>query len=261
MKTLLSVALACVLPLSLMACSVETGDSVMDETAELQSASPASFETFVGEDGKTYFHLTAGNGQVILRSQAYASARDAATGINSVLANGVDADNFSVETASNGETYFNLVAQNNRVVATSETYSSTTNTNRAIKSVVSSIQKVVSALPSTATRSVRFETQTGDDRKVYFRLRAANGEIVLGSQGYTSRSSALDGILSVRVNGLNIDNFEVFEAADGQTTFNLKAGNGQIIARGETYASRSNAERAVARIVELVGAVPAVTEH
>ena len=70
---------------------------------------------------------------------------------------------------------------------------------------------------------------------------ASNGQIVLQSQGYSSKSSAEGGIASVKKNGVNATSFEVVEGPSGQATFRVVATNGKIIGRGEMYASKSNA--------------------
>ena len=93
---------------------------------------------------------------------------------------------------------------------------------------------------------------TGEDKKVYFRLRANNGEIVLGSQAYTAKSSALNGIESVKTNGTNTARFQIINTVDGEYAIRLVAANGQIIARGESYVSKSNASRGVDAIINIL---------
>ena len=45
-----------------------------------------------------------------------------------------------------------------------------------------------------------FEVFRGEDGQWYWRLKAANGEIIAQSEGYQRRQSALEGIESVRNN-------------------------------------------------------------
>ncbi|HVH40757.1 MAG TPA: DUF1508 domain-containing protein, partial [Labilithrix sp.] len=116
------------------------------------------------------------------------------------------------------------------------------------------------AKTQAAPRRERFELFTGEDGKAYFRLRAGNGEILLGSQGYTAKSSAKGGIASVQANGKDASRFEVFEAWDGGWGVRLVAANGEIVARGETYASKSSATRAVNHLVEILAARVSVWE-
>lgn len=105
-----------------------------------------------------------------------------------------------------------------------------------------------------APKAQQFEIFKGEDLKTYFRLRAGNGEIMLSSQGYTASSSAKKGIESVKTNGVDASRYEVFETDAGQYALRLVAANGEVIARGESYASKSNADRAVARLAEILSA-------
>ncbi|CAN5462996.1 hypothetical protein BH09MYX1_BH09MYX1_38730 [soil metagenome] len=237
-------------------CSASAQDAeeaaVEGSDAEIVSRS-AHFETFVGMDGKLYFDFVAGNGQNVLRSEGYTSAQGAAKGIAAVTSAGVDASAYDVQLAKNGEYYFNIVAANHEVVATSETYSTKSNATRAATTVRKLIL-ITGATPEStpAIKRERFEVFTGEDKKVYFRLRAGNGEIVLGSQAYTAKSSALNGIDSVKTNGANTARFQIVETVDGEYAIRLVAMNGQIIARGESYVSKSNASRGVDSIVSIL---------
>lgn len=248
-------ALAALVALSLssVACvaEIEPTNEVEETSQDLVSRS-AKFETFQGLDGQWYFHVLAGNGQNVLRSEGYTTRASAENGIESVLANGADARNFDVRQASNGEFYFNLKARNGQVIGTSQLYASKWNAERGaatVRSLVGTAEKSIQAAP----REPRFELFTGVDGLVYFRLRANNGEIVLASEGYTTKASAKKGIASVKANGVSPSNFEVFEAVDGRWALRLVAANGEIIARGETYASKWNATRAVSQIAKLLG--------
>jgi len=73
----------------------------------------------------------------------------------------------------------------------------------------------------------------------YFRLKAANGQKILGSEGYTTKAACMNGIDSVKKNSRKKDNFEVKEAKNGKFHFNLKATNGQIIGTSQMYADMS----------------------
>ncbi|MBX3231835.1 MAG: YegP family protein [Labilithrix sp.] len=92
-------------------------------------------------------------------------------------------------------------------------------------------------------RSAKFEVFQGKDGDYYFRLIAGNGEIILRSEGYTTRQSAEKGIASVIENAPDARNIEQREAKDGSFYFVVKAGNGEVIGVSEMYVSRSNAVR------------------
>lgn len=225
---------------------VDTMDTLSDQDASLTANS--RFETFVGQDGRYYFHLLAGNGEKVLASQSYASLSSAKGGISSVKTNGVNANRFLLREASDGTNYFVLVAGNGAIIGVSEMYSSKSAAQAGIDTVIK-IVTAVNAQPVEPTTGVRFETFKGLDGKYYFHLRAANGEIVLQSQGYTSSSGASSGVSSVKTNGVVDARYTVLAAADGRYFFHLKAGNGQIIARGQTYATQAGAEAGVKSVI------------
>ena len=247
MKNLLRSLAACLLlAVSVPACddTVETGDE-QDITA-----ASGSFETFTGADGQTYFQLLAKNGERILRSEGYTTLANAKKGITSVKKNGKVAANFKVLPADNGEFYFNLVATNGQIIGTSELYTTQASAKSAVDSVVAALQNPTSAAAETS--GPRFETFKGKDGKTYFRLRAGNGQIVLQSQGYSSKSKADAGIKSVKANAIDATQFEVIEGSNGQHTFRLVASNNAIIGRGEMYASKSGAFTGAATVQRIV---------
>jgi len=81
----------------------------------------------------------------------------------------------------------------------------------------------------------------------YFRLRATNGEIILSSQGYSSKQGATTGIASVKVNAPIDERYER-KGRSQDYTFNLKASNGEIIGRSETYLTSASRENGIAAV-------------
>jgi len=92
-------------------------------------------------------------------------------------------------------------------------------------------------------QSAKFDVFQGNDGDYYFHFTAANGEILLRSEGYTTRQGADNGIDSVVANAPDTRNVEILESSDSQFYFVVKAPNGEIIATSETYVSKTNAER------------------
>ncbi|MBX3260936.1 MAG: DUF1508 domain-containing protein [Labilithrix sp.] len=258
-------ALAAVAALSLssVACMapIDEEEIEVEETTQDLVSRSARFETFQGIDGRHYFHLIAGNGENVLRSQGYTALASAQKGVASVLANGNDKRNFDVREAKNGQYYFNLKAANGQIIGTSELYVSKGNAERGARTVRALVRLVGEATSEAAPRRERFELYTGEDKLTYFRLRAANGESLLGSQGYTAKASAKKGIASVQTNGSDVSRFDVFEAFDGGWVVNLVAANGEVVAQSEAYSSKSNANRAVKRIAEILESRLTVTER
>lgn len=84
----------------------------------------------------------------------------------------------------------------------------------------------------------------------YFSLKADNGQIILASEGYTSKMGCMNGIESVKLNSKDDSKFDRRTSSNGKFYFNLKASNGQIIGTSEMYevaASRDNGIEAVKR--------------
>jgi uncharacterized protein YegP (UPF0339 family) len=93
------------------------------------------FTQSVGKDGKFYFALKAGNGEVILQSQGYASKASCAKGIESVRANAADPSRFEMKTAANGRFYFVLLAANKQNIGKSQMYKTESGCKNGIASV------------------------------------------------------------------------------------------------------------------------------
>ncbi|MCF0177741.1 MAG: YegP family protein [Bacteroidales bacterium] len=83
-----------------------------------------------------------------------------------------------------------------------------------------------------------------------FDLKAGNGQVILTSQGYKSKTTCLNGIESVRKNSQVDARFERKEAKDGSPYFNLKATNGQIIGSSEMYSSVAAMENGIASVAK-----------
>ena len=87
-----------------------------------------------------------------------------------------------------------------------------------------------------------YELKKSTSGKFMFNLKAANHQVILTSQLYESKSSALDGITSVRNHGMDDSNFEFKKSTSDQPYFVLKASNGQTIGKSEMYNSESAAK-------------------
>ena len=94
----------------------------------------------------------------------------------------------------------------------------------------------------------KFETFLGKNKQYYFHLRAKNGQIILSSEGYTSKINCKNGIESVKKNSKDNSIFETKKTKNGKYYFNLKATNGQIIGTSQMYsteAARNNGIKSV----------------
>lgn len=82
----------------------------------------AAFQLFTGKDGQFCFHLRAANNEIILKSEGYRTRENRLAGIQSVRNNASDRLRYTTRTAANGQYYFNLLAENEQIIGTSELY-------------------------------------------------------------------------------------------------------------------------------------------
>ena len=93
-----------------------------------------------------------------------------------------------------------------------------------------------------------------------FNLKATNGQVILTSEGYTTKAACLNGIESVRKNGPVEARFEVKVAKNGKPFFNLKASNGQVIGSSQMYASERTMKQGIASVMRNAPDSPVVEE-
>ena len=86
-----------------------------------------------------------------------------------------------------------------------------------------------------------FELSRGRSGQVHFNLLASNRRVVLTSEAYNRKQSALNGITSVKKNAKKRANFEKRTAKNGKDYFVLLAHNGEIVGQSQMYAHASSA--------------------
>lgn len=95
----------------------------------------------------------------------------------------------------------------------------------------------------------KFEIYKDKSGGYRFRLKAANGQNILASEGYNSKTSCMNGVASVQKNSQEPNRFVKKTTASGKFRFNLTASNGQTVGTSQSYASESgcnNGMRSVA---------------
>ena len=94
----------------------------------------------------------------------------------------------------------------------------------------------------------KFELYKDRAGEFRFRLKAANGEIILASVGYKAKSGAKNGIASVVKNASHPGRFEKKATGKGRPFFVLKAGNQLVIGTSEVYESDRARDAGVASV-------------
>ncbi|PKV51602.1 hypothetical protein ATE84_3691 [Aquimarina sp. MAR_2010_214] len=95
-----------------------------------------------------------------------------------------------------------------------------------------------------------FELKNKEGSSYHFTLKAKNGQVILSSEVYNSKSAAENGISSVKKNASEDGRYERKTAKNGKFYFNLKAGNGQVIGSSQMYASESGMENGINSVKE-----------
>jgi len=100
---------------------------------------------------------------------------------------------------------------------------------------------------------------------IKFDLTAANGQVVLTSEVYTTEAACLRGIASVRTNApaakledrtaegftpCGNPKFELYRDKSGEYRFRLKARNGRVIGISEGYTARAGAADGVKSVIK-----------
>lgn len=79
----------------------------------------------------------------------------------------------------------------------------------------------------------------------YFNLQAGNGQVILTSEGYTSKAGCMNGVDSVKTNAEDDNKFARKESSNNKYYFNLKATNGQIIGTSQMYESTAGRDNGI----------------
>ncbi|MFD2677810.1 hypothetical protein EV666_11070 [Camelimonas lactis] len=106
--------------------------------------------------------------------------------------------------------------------------------------------------------AAKFEVYVDKAGEYRFRLKAANGQNILASEGYKQRASAINGIQSVQTNAPDDNRYERKQTTSGKHIFNLKAANGQIIGTSETYESAASREKGIESVKKNAPLAPVV---
>lgn len=94
----------------------------------------------------------------------------------------------------------------------------------------------------------KFAISTRKNGEFQFNLKAGNGEVILTSEGYTTRTGCENGIASVKKNCGDDARYDRKTSSNGKHYFNLKASNGQVIGTSEMYESATSMENGIASV-------------
>ena len=96
--------------------------------------------------------------------------------------------------------------------------------------------------------SGKFEISKRSNGEIQFNLKAGNGQVILSSEGYSSKANCLNGVESVRKNSQAEARFDRKTASNGKFFFNLTATNGQVIGSSQMYADQAGRDNGIASV-------------
>lgn len=105
---------------------------------------------------------------------------------------------------------------------------------------------------SSATAPGKVDLWKSTDGQFRFHVVSGNGRTLLTSEGYTSRTGALNGLLSVLDNGVDPAMYLLNQTPSGKWNLHLRAANYESIAFTQAYASKAGAKRAINSCVSAV---------
>jgi len=146
---------------------------------------------------------------------------------------------FDVFKGADGRFYFNFSAANHEIILSSQGYRART----------PALAGVLSVLDNASSPSA-FDVKPANNGGFYFNLKATNGQIIATSEVYSTRGNANRGVEAVIENAGDYlafsaartgARFIVFENSAGGFNFQLRAKNGRVVLRSESYTSEAAA--------------------
>lgn len=95
----------------------------------------------------------------------------------------------------------------------------------------------------------KFVVKIRKDGEFQFILKASNGQTILSSEGYGTKTNCMKGIESVKKNAQVESRFDRKSSTNGKFYFNLKASNGQVIGTSEMYERSSGMENGIQSVM------------
>jgi uncharacterized protein YegP (UPF0339 family) len=232
----------------LVACTADNDDATSDSSDD--STAAGKFDLWQASDAQWHFHLKSGNGSILLTSEAYSSRTAAINGVLSTTGNGIDPNQYQVVAAANGDV-LHLVAGNNEIISFSQVYSTKSSATRAITSCVHAVTSYLDKRESITT-GARVEVAQGASGQYHFNFDAANGQIVLSSESYTTEAAAFNGAMAVQTDGQDAANYTLLQNTAGGFYFTVTALNGQVISTSQQYTTKAAAQSAIKAVITLL---------
>ena len=219
----------------------------------------------VYEEAKLFkYRLKASNGEILVVSFGYATRKGAKSGIET-FKNAVTGGNFEITTDKAGYSHFDLFGSRSaRVIAIGEFYKTLKLAESAVESVKNFYdtnriidldeipakeirEEVVDKIKVTSNPNGKFLLEK-EGKYYLIKLLASNAQVLLVSQRYATKQSALNG-LGVIKKAIAAKNFTIYKDKQNRFQYNLYSVNKQLIVSGETYPVKSNCISSIFSVV------------
>ena len=94
----------------------------------------------------------------------------------------------------------------------------------------------------------KFEIKKRVNGEFQFNLKAINGQVILSSEGYSTKENCKNGIQSVKSHAPHDVYYDKRTSTNSKHYFNLKASNGQVIGTSEMYESSVGRDMGIASV-------------
>lgn len=212
------------------------------------------------EAGYYKYRLKASNGEILAVSLPYTTDKGALSGINTFKKN-VENGIFEIYTdKSNFSQYHLYTANKSRVIMVGEFYTSSKLAESAVESVKNfyktnrietlakipedEIKEEVIKMDKITDYSVGKYEIYKEDNSFFIRLKANNAQVLFVSQGYSSKASAKQGLITIKT-AISDKRFTVAKDKQNRYQFNLYSATNQLILTGETYPQKSSCISAI----------------
>ncbi len=217
------------------------------------------------EAGLFKYRLKASNGEILVVSFGYSTRKGAKNGVETFQKAVINA-NFEIVTDKAGFTHFDLFGTRGaRVIAYGEYYKTAKQAENAVEAVkkYSKCTNIVDLkeIPDSEKREFIIEKQdielkeTGkfqlykEDAKSFFvKLLASNGQVLLVSQRYASKQSAMNGVESIK-KAISNQNFTIEKDKQNRYQFNIYTVNKQLLISGESYPQKANCLKSIQSVI------------
>lgn len=222
-------------------------------------------------DGTSYFYtLKASNGEVLIKSEAYASKNSVLDAIEAIKRN-VEVGTIAVREDKHGLYQFVLTAKNHRTLVMSANYA----TEKRAQSASESFKRFASTSPVVELTEIvesskeeitpEYVDKKGGklmvlsgDNEFYYVLKASNGEVLVTSDNYKTEVSAQSAMARFQE---AVTNGKFFVEKDKRDNYQFKLfANGRLVCVGQIYASKSMAVASVNSVCSFVKLATVVSE-